>query len=64
MTDILDDECINEEERWRLTPKGIFVVALETVKLVDDINDFRIDAAWKIFDLMMERNGYISKEEN
>ena len=61
MEDILENETNDDVERWELTPKGIFAVALETVKLVDCFNDPRIDAAWMIFELMMEKHGYIGQ---
>jgi hypothetical protein len=51
-----------EEEKYQLTPKGIFSVALKRVNLVDDVMDWRIDAAWSIFQLMMEQNGYVDNE--
>ena len=42
-----------EEEKYVITPKGIFLVALEKTGLVEDIFDKRIEAAWTIFQLMM-----------
>lgn len=45
-----ENEKINEdEEMYEITPKGIFSLALCETHLVEDIMDWRIDAAWKIF---------------
>ena len=58
------EEDFDEDERWCLTPKGLFVIALEDAGLIEDINDKRVDAAWTIFDLLMEKHGYIHDDEN
>ena len=51
---------INEdEERYVITPKGIFLLALTRTNLVESIDDWRVDAAWTIFELMMKQGGYI-----
>ena len=49
----------NTEEKYKLTPKGIFALSLKRLNLIDDVMDWRADAAWEIFKLMMERCGYI-----
>ena len=55
-------EGVNEDsETYVITPKGIFVAALEITKIIEDINDPRLDAAWMIFELMMEKRGYIGQ---
>ena len=51
-----------EEEKYVITPKGIFTVALEKTGLVEDMFDKRIEAAWTIFQLMMEQAGYVDNE--
>ena len=51
------------EEKYVLTPKGIFSIALHDAHLVEDVMDWRINAAWKIFELMMKQGGYIQEEE-
>ena len=48
-----------DKEKYSLTPKGIFISALETSGLVEDMFDKRIEAAWTIFQLMMEQHGYV-----
>lgn len=59
-----ENEKINEdEEMYEITPKGIFSLALCETHLVEDIMDWRIDAAWKIFELMMEYKGYIVEDD-
>lgn len=56
INDIDDDDAI-----YQLTPKGIFTLALIDTGLVDTIEDKRINAAWTIFRLLMDKNGYISE---
>lgn len=51
------------EEKFIITPKGIFTLALYDTHLVEDIDDWRIDAAWKIFELTMKAQGFIKEEE-
>lgn len=58
------EEDFDENERWSLTPKGIFTVALTDAGFIENYNDRRINAAWTIFELLMEKNGYIHNEEN
>lgn len=48
-----------DEERYVITPKGIFSLALTRTNLVESIDDWRVDAAWAIFELMMKQGGYI-----
>lgn len=50
------------EEKYVIAPKGIFSLALVDTHLVEDIFDWRIDAAWRIFELMMKERGYIVDE--
>jgi hypothetical protein len=57
--DFIDDE----NTKWMLTPKGIFIAALHDVGLIDDIEDKRANGAWRIFQLLMERNGYVEGQE-
>lgn len=52
------------EEKYVLAPKGIFALALQRVNLIDNVTDWRADAAWTIFELMMERGGYIATEDD
>lgn len=59
-----ENKKINEdEEMYEITPKGIFSLALCETHLVESVTDCRIDATWKIFELMMEYNGYIAEED-
>lgn len=51
------------EEMYEITPKGIFSLALCETHLVESITDWRIDAAWRIFELIMESRGYIVEED-
>ena len=53
-----------EEELYQITPKGIFWLALNKVGLVSDMDDYRYEAAWTIFELMMKQSGYIAEEED
>ena len=60
--DVEFHEEVNEDaETYVIAPKGIFFIALETAKIIEDINDPRLDAAWMIFELMMEKHGYIGQ---
>lgn len=51
-----------QEEKWRITPKGIALLALIQTGLLDDSDDPRFDGFWTIFEAVMERHGYITKE--
>lgn len=50
-----------QNEKYKLTPKGIFTSALMQTGLVESIEDWRINATWAIFQLMMEQNGYVDE---
>ena len=58
------DEDFDEDERYSLTPKGIFTIALADAGFIENYNDRRINTAWTIFELLMEKNGYIHSEED
>lgn len=49
------------EERYGLTPKGIAVLAMMQTGLVEDMDDFRIEGFWTIFEALMIRNGYVEE---
>jgi len=53
-----------DEEKYVLTPKGIFSLALVDAHLVEDVMDWRIDAAWRIFELIMKERGYMVEEDD
>lgn len=51
------------KEEYRLTPKGIAVIAMLQTGLVSDMDDPRIDGFWTIFEAVMKRNGYVEEDE-
>ena len=53
-----------DKEKYVITPKGIFLLALSKANLIDAIADWRADAAWTIFELMMKERGYIVEEDD
>ena len=53
-----------DEERYVITPKGLFALALTRLNLVDEIGDWRVDAAWAVFEVMMKEHGYIVDEDD
>ena len=59
-TYIADSES---KEEYRLTPKGIAVIAMLQTGLVSDMDDPRIDGFWTIFETIMRRNGYVEEDE-
>lgn len=50
-----------EEETYKLAPKGCAVLALLDCGLIADIDDARIDGFWTIFEKLMEDNDYIKE---
>lgn len=52
---------MNDEEMYELAPKGIFAFALLKTHLIEDVMDWKVDAAWEIFELMMKERGYIEE---
>ena len=63
MDNIFENEDYDENESFVITPKGIFLLALSDVGLIDNLHDRRANAAWKIFELSMEKHGYIEGQE-
>ena len=53
-----------DEEKYVLSPKGIFSLALAKTHLIEDVMDYRIDAAWTIFELLMRERGYLVDEDD
>lgn len=51
------------KEEYRLTPKGIAVIAMLQTGLVSDMDDPRIDGFWTIFEIIMRGNGYVEEDE-
>ena len=65
--DIENEDIEDEEEMYCISPKELFVIALSEAGLVDKydyIDNPQIDSAWRIFELLMEKHGYIQDEEN
>ena len=52
------------EEKYVVTPKGLFALSLTRLNLVDNISDWRVDAAWGVFETMMKEQGYIVDEDD
>ena len=52
-----------DDEKYVVTPKGLFLMSLIDVGLIDDHNDKMANAAWKIFALSMEKQGYVDGQE-
>ena len=52
-----------EEERYVLTPKGCATAAMLDVKLIEDIDDPRLNPFWVLFEHYMTVNGYVNREE-
>lgn len=48
-----------DEEKYVLTPKGLFELSLTRANLVEDASDWRVDAAWAVFEIMMKEHGYV-----
>lgn len=52
-------DLLEEEESYEITPKGLACLALMQVGLITDINDFRADGFWTLFELSMKEKGYV-----
>ena len=52
-----------EDEKYRLTPKGIATVALMQSGLVYDIHDPRIEGFWRLFEQDMRNSEYIVEDD-
>ena len=55
-----DGGCMREE-KYRLTPKGIAVLAMMQTGLLEDMDDPRIEGFWTIFEAIMTRSGYVEE---
>lgn len=51
-----------EEEKYELTPNGLFIVALMKTHLIENIDDWKAELAWELFIAEMEKRGYVRKE--
>ncbi len=52
-------------DTWKLSPKGCAIAAMLDAKIIDDINDERLNDFWRSFQLSMLKCGYIKlKEDN
>lgn len=54
----------DNEEKYVVTPKGLFALALTRLNLVENVTDWRTDAAWAVFETMMKEQGYIVDEDD
>ena len=50
-----------EEERYELTPKGIFFSSLMRTHLITDLDDWQAELAWELFSNEMEKRGYVAE---
>lgn len=57
------NEVVDDNEELTITPKGIFMLALSDVGLINNLNDRRANVAWKLFELSMGRHGYVKGQE-
>ena len=70
MDDYEEDEIFEEtndtddEETYRITPKGIACLSLLQCGLVTDMNDPRIEGFWTLFENGMRTSGYIKEEDD
>ena len=55
-------EDIENEECWKLTPRGVAVAALLESDLIADVDDERADLFWELFVALMILNGYVQEE--
>lgn len=53
-----------EDEKYILTPKGIFTMALITNNLATNIDDPKIQDSWDCFEKSMEELGYIQNSND
>lgn len=54
-----DNELSNAS--YKLTPKGIFAMALLDSQLVESVDDHQLEVAWELFELRMKRLGYVKE---
>ena len=54
----------NDEEMYRITPKGIALVSMLQCGLVDNIDDPRLEGFWALFEAGMRKHGYIVEEQD
>jgi len=52
-----------EDVTYVLTPKGCALAAMLDVKLIDNIDDSRVNAFWILFENYMARGGYIKEAD-
>ena len=52
-----------DDKRYKITPKGIFLLALQDIGLIEDLDDRRASVAYELFDKRMEECGFIKKED-
>lgn len=57
------EEEFDDNEEFVITPKGIFLLALSDVGLIDNLYDRRANVAWKLFELSMAEHGYVEGQE-
>ena len=50
-----------KEEQYKITPKGIAVVAMMETGILEDMDDPRIEGFWTIFEALMTSNGYVEE---
>ena len=51
-------------DTWKLTPKGCCIVALMDAKIIDSIDDERIEDFWRSFQSSMLKCGYVELKED
>lgn len=53
---------MNNNEEYRVTPKGIFFESLLEADLIENLYDKKAQTAWTIFQLLMKKCGYIKED--
>lgn len=48
---------------WKLSPKGCAIAAMLDSKIIDDIDDERVNKFWRLFQSNMLKCGYVKLEE-
>lgn len=51
-------------DEWKLSPKGCAIAAMLDSKIIDDIDDERVNNFWRLFQSNMLKCGYVKLEED
>ena len=62
--DANEDNNTEDEEMYRITPKGIALFSMLQCGLINSVEEPRFEGFWTLFEAGMRKHDYVQEEDN